>query len=191
MKKPLLSCVLGSTRASVVSVVAAAASLLLIRTGSINSFGNILGSAFTNACYSLAAALAFVAFAIAAMYARNKLVLALGLPFLIAFHLVLNRIDPVIVSYFFLKDEYRADITKTGEDGPKFAVFDLSNIAGFPAGGVWNYIVFDSTDEIDRPASQRSVEWSRLHGAFAAPIPQCEIVVRHLETHFFYVKQSC
>jgi hypothetical protein len=69
---------------------------------------------------------------------------------------------------------------------PKFVVFKLKEGLGFPAGGVWDYIVFDATDEIGFAAAQRTEEWRKLHGGYVTPATsQCEVRIRHLDGHFF------
>jgi hypothetical protein len=126
------------------------------------------------------------------LYARNFKVLGCGAIICALIYFALNSLDPVLIAYRLSQSKYESAVAESLIPDPKFLIFKLSEGYGFPAGGAWEYIVFDATDEIGLPASKRTKEWEALHGGYLAlPAYQCTVKIRHLEGHFFYLLQRC
>ncbi len=182
---------LKSTRASAWFIAMAGASLILMRIGYVNAVGELLPLFATDICYA-----AFIAFAIAALrlalfHARNLNVIIPGLIVLAISHALLNSLDPITISFLMRKDHYLAAIADSSEGEPRFKVFNLKESHGFPAGGTWEYVIFDSTEQIGLPVAERNAEWQQIYGGYITSTSLCDVTTRHLEEHFFYVLQRC
>jgi hypothetical protein len=181
-----------SKQASVVSVIALGLAFPLLRLGYINARTGMFGLEITLALYIVGLVLAVTSLGFAAIYARSRDILAMGMLILGALYVALDRIDDNYLTYLLHKTEYQATVAKIDRSGPKFVIFTLHENAAFPAGGAWEYIVFDSTDEIGLPENQRDEQWKRLHSSFVRPLASgCEVTIRRLEGQFFYVEHLC
>ncbi|MBW0003052.1 MAG: hypothetical protein JO216_06165 [Hyphomicrobiales bacterium] len=98
----------------------------------------------------------------------------------------------VSLRFFLNREAYLSKIKSDISDSPKFLVFDWGEYAGFPAGGAWENLIYDETDQMGLPPESRSPEWSMRHGGYATKlIPQCNVRIVSLGHHFFFVAQSC
>jgi hypothetical protein len=94
--------------------------------------------------------------------------------------------------FFRNKQEYISNIKSDKSDYPKFIVFNWGEYAGFPAGGVWEDLIYDETDQIGLPPEKRSLAWTASHGGYTTlALPNCKIHIIPLEEHFFYLNQVC
>jgi hypothetical protein len=181
-----------STPASAAAIVTAILFLAVSRAAYINARTNVFSSSITWLGYVVAVVLFCFCLICVCFYARNLVLLGLGLTLCALVYLLLNTLDPALIAYKLSKQKYEAEVAQSSAPDPKFIVFALSEGYGFPAGGAWDYIVFDATDEIGLPANKRTKEWEALHGAYVAPLNyQCTVTIRHLEGHFFYLLHRC
>lgn len=181
-----------STPATVTAVVAGVLFLVVTRAAYINTRTGLFPPSLTWLGYSLGLVLLCLCIITACFYARNLVLLGLGLVLCGLTYLLLNKLDPPLIVYELSKQRYEAEVAKSSAPDPKFIVFSLSEGYGFPAGAAWEYIVFDATDEIGLSGSRRTKEWEALHGGYVAPPNyQCTVTIRHLEGHFFYLRHRC
>jgi hypothetical protein len=181
-----------STAGSVTAVVAGVLFLVVTRAAYINARTSLFSPSLTWLGYALGVVLLCLCIISVCFYARNIALLGLGLVLCGVVYLLLNRLDPTIITYQLSKQRYEAEVAQSSAPDPKFIVFPLGEGYGFPAGGAWEYIVFDATDEIGLPADERTKAWEALHGSYVAPLNyQCTVTIRHLEAHFFYLLHRC
>jgi hypothetical protein len=115
------------------------------------------------ASYAVGLVLLALSIVLAAAYARSGVIIVTGLLALILLQLQLKKIDPIPIAFSLSKDRYEAEVAKAAGPEPKFIVFTMKEGTGFPAGGAWEYFVFDASDEIDLPANARTEKWNRQH----------------------------
>jgi hypothetical protein len=183
---------MGSKQASFLAVFLAMAALVISRISYLNARLEVLGSAFTLVGYLLAAISAAAALIFMIFYARNKIIIAVGICIVGIFYVLLGKLDSVYIAYWIAEEKYQAQVARVPGPGPKFLVFKLKEGFGFPAGGAWEYIIYDSTDEFGLPRDEKTEGWEKLHGGYLKPPSEnCEVITRHLEGHFFYLMQLC
>jgi hypothetical protein len=181
-----------STPASLAAVTAAIIFFLVTRAGYINARVGAASLSFTWLAYAFGAICLVFSLGFIFLYARNLKVLGFGAVMCALIYWGLNSLDPVLIAYRLSQSKYESAIAASRTPDPKFVVFKLSEGYGFPAGGAWEYIVFDATDEIGLPADERTKAWEALHGSYVAPLNyQCTVTIRHLEAHFFYLLHRC
>jgi hypothetical protein len=181
-----------STPASLAAVAAGVLFSVVTRAAYLSARINLLSPWLTWLGYALGVVLLVLCIISLCFYARNLVLLGIGVVFCGVVYLLLNWLDPALIAYQLSKQRYEAEVAQSSAPDPKFIVFSLSEGYGFPAGGAWEYIVFDATDEIGLPANKRTKEWDALHGGYVAlPNYQCTVKTRHLKGHFFYLLQRC
>jgi hypothetical protein len=184
--------VVESKQASVAAVAMAAVALILFQISYLNARLETSSLAITFVGYVFSSIFAAASLIFMVFYARNKIVIAIGIIIIAILCVLLSKCDPAYIAYWIARDNYLAEVARTTGPGPKFIVFKLKEGFGFPAGGAWEYVIFDSTNEIGLPLGERTQEWQRSHGGYVTPPAQnCEIITRRLEGHFFYLMQRC
>jgi hypothetical protein len=172
--------------------MAAAIALIVIWFTGVAARVDTFSMALTLACYGAGSTLAVFSLVFAIVYARSTTTVGLGIVALIFLQLLLNRIDPVSIAFALTKGRYNREIAERVGSKPRFIAFTMSAGTGFPAGGAWEYVVFDSSDEVGPPAGERTEDWKREHDGYVTPLaPGCDVEIRYLEQHFFYVLHRC
>jgi hypothetical protein len=183
---------LKSTPASIVAVLTAGTFLVVTRAAYINARIEALGSSITFLGYAVGVLCFLLCIVLICFYARNAKLLGIGAVACIILYSLLNKLDPVLIAYELSKNKYLTELAESTLPDPKFIVFKMKEGFGFPAGGAWEYIVFDASDEIGLSEKERTKDWEALHGGYLlGPEPECHVRVRHLEGHFFYLLRRC
>jgi hypothetical protein len=135
--------------------------------------------------------------------------LGIGAVFIVALIFLLIQIDVPYIVFELNKNKYLDEVETTNPAGPTFIVFDY-----WKGEGMWEWIIFDSTDQIGLPENKRTEEWKSIQlpgqarhnwyasrdiyledangsGHIVGSVPQCNFTTRYLELHFFYVTKHC
>jgi hypothetical protein len=100
--------------------------------------------------------------------------------------------DRVALRFSLHEQQYFTQIEADKSLSPKFIVIPWGELALFPAGGVWENLIYDEADQVGLAPEKRSPEWTDRHGGYATKmLPQCEFTILSLGEHFFYTHEFC